>query len=97
MCDGCGKETIYHVPGERGVDRETCWCKCHDRASDTGTLLCGATRDDEAAALTACLRCRWAHVVAFSTKNWRNDERYMRPPIAPAFPETIPTASEGEE
>ncbi len=72
---------IHHVAGERPFDRETCWCKCHDRTEDNH-LICGASRDDEMAAITACERCRWTHAVAFSTKNWRNDESCMKPPAA---------------
>lgn len=87
MCKTCGDETIHHVQGERGYDRETCWCQCHDHRDETGHLLCGAPRGDELAAATACERCRWAHAVAWSTARWQNDDRYMQPPAARSLTE----------
>ena len=80
MCASCGPETIWHVEGERSVSREHCFCACHDRDTEEGHQESGVARDDLAAALTACARCQWAHVVAFSTADWRSDERYMRGP-----------------
>jgi hypothetical protein len=87
MCNDCGDETIYHVEGERPFGREHCFCRCHDRLEGEH-MISGVSRDDQIAAASACERCRWAHVVAYSTVNWRNDERYMQPPTpAPARPE----------
>lgn len=79
-CDHCGDETIHHIAGERPVDREHCFCKCHDWTDEDNHQRSGVKRDDEHGAVTACAKCRWAHAVAFSTANWRNDERYMQPP-----------------
>ena len=82
MCNGCSDDVIWHVDGERPVHREHCMCRCHDR-TEGGHMVSGAARDDVLAATTACDRCRWAHAVAYSTADWRNDERYMRPPLTP--------------
>lgn len=83
MCHSCGPETIHHVLGERPVSREWCYCHCHDGGDEDGNTQGGAVRDDPAAAFMACDGCRWAHVVAFSTADWRSDERYMHPPRRP--------------
>lgn len=81
MCNRCGPETIWHIEGgQRTVDREWCFCACHD-SDEGGRVVAGIERDDELGAATACPRCQWAHAVAYSTADWRNDERCMVGPL----------------
>jgi len=78
MRESYSYDVIHHVEGERAVHREHCFCVCHDRVNAMNQLISGAPRDDARAAVTACKKCQWAHVVALSGEDWRNDERYMK-------------------
>lgn len=87
MCEDCDevdrRVVIHHEWGKRPIHREHCFCSCHDWRDEAGHHRSGVARDNEAAAHAACADCRWAHAVAFSTRDWRRDEANMRPRLTP--------------